>query len=67
MLKFYIIVFKFLYFLYPLIDFNYIWYDERYWPESLFCTVPTPVDLQVKVTALEKFYIESWDVLGLSF
>ena len=37
-------------------DLVYIWYDDRYWPKILFCTmmIPTPMhDLKVKVTDLE--------------
>ena len=41
-LKFYVNVFKISYFLNPLIDLNYIWYDDRYWSKNLFRAIPTP-------------------------
>ena len=50
-------VFKISWFLNPVIDLNYIWYDDRYWSKTLFSAIPTPGhDLQVKVTDLEILY-----------
>ena len=42
MLKFYVKVFKISKLLNPVIDLNYIWYDDRYWSKILFSTIPTP-------------------------
>ena len=54
MLKFYVKVFKTLYFLNPEMDFVYIWYDYKCWTKILFGTIPIPAyDLEVKVTDLE--------------
>ena len=50
MLKFYIKVFKTLYFLSPQMDLVYIWYDYRCWSKILFSTIHTPAYyLEVKV------------------
>ena len=39
-------------------DLNYIWYDDRYWFEIYFRTIPTPGhDLYVKVTDLKHFRV----------
>ena len=50
--KFYIKVFKTLYFLNPQMDLLYIiWHDYIYWSRILFTTVLTPpYDLELKVT-----------------
>ena len=53
-LKFYVKVFKNLYFLNPDMNFVYIWYDNRWLSKILLGTVHTPAhDLEVKVTDLE--------------
>ena len=41
MFKFYVKVFKTLYFLNPQMELLYIWYDYRYWSRILFSTIPT--------------------------
>ena len=54
MLKFYVKVFKTLYFLNHRVDLLYIWHDISYWSKILFGITPTPAyDLKVKVTDLE--------------
>ena len=54
MLKFYVKVFKALYFLNPQMDLVYIWYDYRCWSKILLSTIHAPAhDLEVKVTDLE--------------
>ena len=51
-------VFKTSLFQNPLMDFVYIWYDDRYLSKILFSTIPTPMhDLKVKVTDLELFML----------
>ena len=42
MCKFYAKVFKISEFLNPVIDLNYILYDDRYWSKILFSAIPTP-------------------------
>ena len=59
MLKFYVKVYKILYFLNPEMDFVYIWYDYRCWSKIFLGTINTPAqDLEVKVIDLEKFYVK---------
>ena len=54
MLKFYVKVFKTLYFLNPGMDFVYIWHDYGCWSTILLATIPTPANgLEVKVIELE--------------
>ena len=54
MLKFYIKVFKTLYFPNPQMDLVYIWYDYRCWSKLLLGIIHTPAhDLEVKVTDFE--------------
>ena len=51
---FYVKIFKISLSLNPLVNFNNIWYDDRYWSTILFGTIPTPgQDLQIKFTDLE--------------
>ena len=50
MLKFHIKVFQISSLLNPVLDLNFIWYDDRYWFEILLSTIPTPGhDLQGRV------------------
>ena len=42
MLKFYVKVFKTLYFQNPQMDLVYIWYDYRCWSKTLLSTIHTP-------------------------
>ena len=54
MLKFYVKVFKTLYFLNPQMDLVYIWYDYRCWSKNLLSSIHTPAnDQEVKVMDLE--------------
>ena len=54
MLKFYVRVYKTLYFLNSQMDLVYIRYDYRCWSKILWSTIHTPAnDLEVKVTDLE--------------
>ena len=54
MLKFYVKVFKTLYFLKTQMGLLYMWYDYRHLSKILFSLIPTPAyDLEVKVTDLE--------------
>ena len=54
MIKFYVKIFKTLYFLNPQMDLVYIWYDYRCWSKTLLSFIYTPAyDLEVKVTDLE--------------
>ena len=58
MLKFCVKVFKTSLFPNPLMDFVYVWYDDRHWSKILLSTIPTLMhDLKVKVTDLE-FYVK---------
>ena len=51
MLKFYVKVYKTLYFLNSEMDFVYIWYDYGCWSKFFLGTIHTPAyDLEVKVT-----------------
>ena len=68
MLKFYVKVFKTLYFVNPLMDLLYIWYDYRYWSEILFSTIHTLAHgLKVKVMDLEICINKNVKVLHQSF
>ena len=54
MLKFFVKVFKPSYFLNPLMDLVYIWYNYRCWSKILLSPIHTHAhDLEVKVTDLE--------------
>ena len=59
MFKFFVKVFKTLYFPNTPMDLVYLWYDYRCWSKILLSTIHNPAnDLEVKVTDLEKFYIK---------
>ena len=59
MFKFYVKVFRTLYFLNPQMDLVYICYDYRSWSNILFSTIHTPAhNLEVKVTDLEIFMLK---------